>query len=135
MSKNSKIIFYPVDNGNMILLKLKDNTTILIDMHIRKKSHDENAEKFYNVLPDLKDNLEKDNKGRYFIDAFILTHLDHDHIAGLEDNFYLGAIDDYSNTDKNDEKIVIKETWSSDRFRQRQTDDRNFSDDAKAYNK
>ena len=135
MSKNPKIIFYPVDNGNMIFIKLKDNTTILIDIHIRKKSHDDNATEFYDVLTHLKDNLEKDSKDRYFIDAFILTHLDHDHIAGLKDNFYLGAIDDYSNTDKNDEKIVIKETWSSDRFRQRQTDDRNFSDDAKAYNK
>ncbi|MFK5938590.1 MAG: hypothetical protein QM497_09380 [Sulfurimonas sp.] len=129
MSK-SKIIFYPVDNGNMILLKLKDNTTILIDIHIRKKSHNDNEEEFYDVLSHLKDNLEKDSNGRYFVDAFLLTHLDHDHIGGLRDNFYLGHIDDY----KDDEKIVIKETWSSDRFRQRQTDDRNFSDDAKAYN-
>ena len=135
MSNNPKIIFYPVDNGNMIFVKLKDKTTILIDINIRKKSQDENAEEFYDVLSHLKDNLEKDNKGRYFVDAFILTHLDHDHIAGLKDNFYLGAIDDYKNKDKNDEKIIIKETWSSDRFRQRQTDDRNFSEDAKAYNK
>lgn len=134
MSK-SKIIFYPVDNGNMILVKLKDKTTILIDINIRKKSQDKNAEEFYDVLSHLKDNLEKDNKGRYFVDAFILTHLDHDHIAGLRDNFYLGAIDDYKDKDQNDEKIIIKETWSSDRFRQRQTDDRNFSEDAKAYNK
>ena len=134
MSNKSKIIFYPVDNGNMVFIKLEDNTTILIDMHIRKKSHDDNAEEFYDVLSHLKDNLEKDCKGRYFVDAFILTHLDKDHIGGLEDNFYLGAIDNYSNTDENDEKIIIKETWSSDRFRQRQTDDRNFSDDAKAYN-
>ena len=135
MSKNSKIIFYPVDNGNMILVKLKDRTTILVDMHIRKKSQDENEEKFYDVLSHLKDNLEKDSEGRYFVDAFILTHLDHDHIAGLRDNFYLGTIDNYSDADKDNEKIVINETWSSDRFRQRQTDDRNFSDDAKAYNK
>ncbi len=131
MSKKSKIIFYPVDNGNMILVKLKDNTTILIDMHIRKKSHDDNEEDFYDVLSHLKNNLEKDSKGRYFLDAFILTHLDHDHIGGLNNNFYLGDIDN----NKDIEKIVIKETWSSDRFRQRQTDDRSFSDDAKAYNK
>ncbi|MBA5248738.1 MAG: metallohydrolase [Gammaproteobacteria bacterium] len=135
MSKNSKIIFYPVNNGNMVFIKLKDNTTILIDMHIRKKSHDDNAEEFYDVLSHLKDNLEKDSKDRYFLDAFVLTHLDKDHIAGLEDNFYLGAIDDYKNKDQDDEKIIIKETWSSDRFRQKQTDGRNFSDDAQAYNK
>jgi len=114
MSKNPKIIFYPVDNGNMVFLKLKDNTTILIDMHIRKKSHDDYVEEFYDVLSHLKDNLEKDSKGRYFVDAFILTHLDKDHIGGLEDNFYLGSLDDYKEKDK--DKIIIKEAWSSERF-------------------
>ena len=132
MSK-SKIIFYPVGNGNMILLKLEDKTTILIDINVRKKSHDANAEEFYDVLSHLKDNLERDSEGRYFVDAFILTHLDHDHIAGLKDNFYLGPIDKYNNTDKDGGKIIIKETWSSNRLRQRQTNDRKFSDDAKAY--
>ncbi|CAA6806540.1 MAG: Metallohydrolase [uncultured Sulfurovum sp.] len=135
MSKNPKIIFYPVDNGNMIFIKLKDNTTILIDMHIRKKSHDDNAEEFYDVLSHLKDSLEQDSQDRYFLDAFILTHLDHDHIAGLKDNFYLGAIDDYKDKDKKDEKIIIKETWSSERFWKRETNSIKLSDDAKAYNK
>jgi len=133
MSKNPKIIFYPVDNGNMILLKLKDKTTILIDMHIRKKSHDDNAEEFYDVLSHLKDNLEKDIKGRYFVDAFILTHLDKDHIGGLEDSFYLGSLDDYKEKDK--DKIIIKEAWSSERFWKRETEKITLSTDAKAYNK
>jgi len=134
MSKNAKIIFYPVDNGNMILLKLEDKTTILIDINIRKKSHDDCAEEFYDVLSHLKNNLEKDN-GRYFVDAFILTHLDLDHISGLEDNFYLGDIDNYKELDKKDEKIIIKETWSSERFRKRETEKIKLSTDAKAYNK
>jgi beta-lactamase superfamily II metal-dependent hydrolase len=133
MNKNSKIIFYPVDNGNMILIKLKDKTTILIDMHIRKKSHDDNAEEFYDVLSHLKENLEKDSKGRYFVDAFILTHLDKDHIGGLEDNFYLGSLD--KEKDKDKDKIIIKETWSSERFWRRETEKITLSTDAKAYNK
>ena len=133
MSKNPKIIFYPVDNGNMVFLKLKDNTTILIDMHIRKKSHDDYVEEFYDVLSHLKDNLEKDSKGRYFVDAFILTHLDKDHIGGLEDNFYLGSLDDYKEKDK--DKIIIKEAWSSERFWKRETEKITLSTDAKAYNK
>jgi len=133
MSKNSKIIFYPVDNGNMVFIKLKDNTTILIDIHIRKKSHDDNAKEVYDVLTHLKDNLEKDSKGRYFIDAFILTHLDKDHIGGLEDNFYLGSLNDYKEKDK--DKIIIKEAWSSERFWKRETEKITLSTDAKAYNK
>ena len=132
MSKNPKIIFYPVDNGNMTLIKLNDNTTILVDMYIRKKCDIKNKE-CYEVLPHLKENLEKDSKGRYFVDAFILTHLDVDHIGGLEDNFYLGSLDDYKDKDK--DKIVIKETWSSERFWKRETDKITLSTDAKAYNK
>ena len=133
MNKNSKIIFYPVDNGNMILLKLEDNTTILVDINIRKKVSDKNEKDFYDVISHLKENLEKDNDDRYFVDAFILTYLDYDHIAGLEDNFYLGDIDKYN--DENKEKIIIKETWSSERFWKRETDSITLSDDAKAYNK
>ena len=130
MNKNSKIIFYPVDNGNMILLKLEDNTTILVDINVRKKSSDKNEKDFYDVISHLKENLEKDSEGRYFVDAFILTHLDYDHIAGLEDNFYLGDIDKYN--DENKEKIIIKETWSSERFWKRETESIKLSLDAKA---
>ena len=133
MSKNAKIIFYPVDNGNMILLKLEDKTTLLVDIHVRKKASDDNEEDFYNVMSHLKDNLEKDSQGRYCLDAFILTHLDVDHIRGLQDNFYLGDIDQYNDTNK--EKIIIKETWSSERFWKRKTESITLSDDAKAYNK
>ena len=57
MNKNSKIIFYPVDNGNMILLKLEDNTTILVDINVRKKSSDKNEKDFYDVISHLKENL------------------------------------------------------------------------------
>ena len=128
MSKNPKIIFYPVDNGNMILVKLEDNTTILIDMYIRKKC-DIDKKECFDVLTHLKDNLEKDGKDRYFVDAFILTHLDKDHIGGIEDNFYLGSLDDCK------DKIIIKEAWSSERFWKRETEKITLSTDAKAYNK
>lgn len=131
MSKNAKIIFYPVDNGNMILLKLEDKTTILVDIHVRKKASDDNEENFYDVMSHLKENLEKDSQDRYCVDTFVLTHLDEDHIRGLQDNFYLGDIDQYN--DK--EKIIIKETWCSERFWKRETESITLSDDAKAYNK
>jgi beta-lactamase superfamily II metal-dependent hydrolase len=98
-----------------------------------KKASDDKEENFFNVMSHLKENLEKDSQGRYFVDAFVLTHLDEDHIRGLQDNFYLGGIDQYN--DKNNEKIIIKETWSSERFWKRETESITLSDDAKAYNK
>lgn len=59
MSKNAKIIFYPVDNGNMILLKLEDKTTILVDINVRKKASDNDEEDYYDVMSHLKENLKK----------------------------------------------------------------------------
>lgn len=129
MSKFSKVIFYPVDNGNMILVKLNDErkTTILIDINIR---NDENA---YDVISHLKNQLEKNGDGRYIVDAFILTHLDVDHIRGLQQYFHLGNISDYA--DKENEKIIINETWSSERFWKRETESITLSDEAKAFNR
>ena len=72
-------------------------------------------------------------RGRYYIDAFVLTHLDLDHIAGLGEHFHLGAIKDYSDYSK--EKIIINETWSSERFWKRETEQITLSEDAKAFNK
>lgn len=133
MSKNAKIIFYPVDNGNMILLKLEDKTTILVDINVRKKASDNDEEDYYDVMSHLKENLEKDSQDRCFVDSFILSHLDIDHIRGIEENFYLGDIDVYN--DSNKEKIIIKEAWCSERFWKRETEANTLSDDAKAYNK
>ena len=132
MSKNAKIIFYPVDNGNMILLKLEDKTTILVDINVRKKASDNDEEDYYDVMSHLKENLEKDSQDRCFVDSFILSHLDIDHIRGIEENFYLGDIDVYN--DSNKEKIIIKEAWCSERFWKRETKSITLSDDAKAYN-
>ena len=133
MSKNAKIIFYPVDNGNMILLKLEDKTTILVDINVRKKASYNDEEDYYDVMSHLKENLEKDSQDRCFVDSFILSHLDIDHIRGIEENFYLGDIDVYN--DSNKEKIIIKEAWCSERFWKRETEANTLSDDAKAYNK
>lgn len=133
MSNNySKICFLPVDNGNMTLLKLnnKNNTTILYDMYIRDKASDLDDESF-DVVEYLEDTIEYDSDNRPFIDVFLLSHHDDDHIKGLEKHFHLGSLDNYKD---DDEKIYIKEIWGSARFLKRASKYNNLVDDAKAFN-
>ena len=103
----TKIAFLPVDNANMTFIKLNDEkeTTILYDMFIREKATDPN-DKTYDVLQYLKDNLKTDSNGIHFVDVFILSHHDDDHIRGFENYFYSGDIKDIPN---NTDKIYIKE--------------------------
>lgn len=126
----SKITFLPVDNGNMILIKLSDNTTILYDMYIREKACNDNDHTF-DVLKYLKKHLGKDGKGRPFVDVFILSHHDDDHIKGFQQHFHTGDIADYK--DKSD-LIYIKEIWASSRFFKRASKYNTLKDDAKVFN-
>ena len=128
----TKIAFLPVDNGNMTFIKLNDvnETTILYDMYIREKATDPN-DKTYDVLQYLKDNLKTDSKGRHFVDVFILSHHDDDHIRGFESYFYRGDIDKIPD---NCEKIYIKEIWGSSRFFKRASTYNPLQNGALAFN-
>ena len=111
---STTITFYPVDNGCMALLKLNDleETTLLIDMHIRAKADDDN-EDVYDVAGHLRRQLKTDDEGRPYIDAFLLTHNDDDHITGIQNYFHLGPPDNYHDPEEDEEpKIIIKETDS-----------------------
>ena len=98
----SKIKFYPVDNGDTVLIKV-DKTTIQIDANIR------NNDDCYDVMEDLLDELSTDSEGRYHLDLFMLTHPDEDHCRGIDTNYYLGAPDKYSDADKDDDLVIIDE--------------------------
>lgn len=128
----TKIAFLPVDNGNMTFIKLNDvnETTILYDMYIREKATDPN-DKTYDVLQYLKDNLKTDSNGRHFVDVFILSHHDDDHIRGFENYFYTGEIKDIPD---NTDKIYIKEIWGSSRFFKRASTYNKLEDGALAFN-
>lgn len=128
----TKIGFLPVDNGNMTFIKLNDvnETTILYDMYIREKATDPN-DKTYDVLQYLKDNLKTDSNGRHFVDVFILSHHDDDHIRGFENYFYTGDIKDIPD---NSDKIYIKEIWGSSRFFKRASTYNKLEDGALAFN-
>jgi beta-lactamase superfamily II metal-dependent hydrolase len=104
------IEFFPVGNGDMALLTLESGRTILIDVNIRAAADDEDDAETIDVATLLKARLERDTEGRLYVDAFLLTHPDEDHCRGLTRHFHLGPPGDWS---KKDDKILIREMWSS----------------------
>lgn len=133
---DSVITFFPVGNGGMTLIRLNDpfKTTILIDINIRDTSSSEDD--ICDVAQELRDRLPIDSKKRPYVDAFILTHHDDDHILGLKEHFHLDSLEDYKEP-KDDEnpKIVIRELWSTPRFWKQASANYSLSDDAREFNK
>ena len=120
--------FFPVGNGDMALLRLQSGRTILIDVNIRKSADDEDDEDTVDVAQLLRDRLERDAKNRLYFDAFLLTHPDEDHCRGLARHFHLGSAATWS---KKDDKILIREMWSSPIiFRRKKEIDGSVCDDA-----
>ncbi|EAQ97058.1 MULTISPECIES: hypothetical protein [Gammaproteobacteria] len=131
------ITFFPVDNGDMTLIKFGDldATTLLIDINIRQDADDPDKD-VRDVAKDLRERLKKDENGRPYVDAFLLSHPDQDHCRGLARHFYLGSLDKYPDDKKDDKdkKIVIREMWSSPIVFRRASKTHTLSDDAKAFN-
>lgn len=122
---SAKIEFFPVDNGDMTLITLESGRKILIDIHIRDHEGDGLVPP---VAPMLMDCLDRDEQNRPYVDAFLLTHPDKDHILGLSDYFHLGPLSEYDNSE---DKIVIREMWSSPIiFRRKTRINQDFCDDA-----
>lgn len=131
----STITSFPVDNGDMTLIKLTDKTTILIDINLRESAEDEENPAF-DAVKGLRDRLEKDNDGRPYVDAFLLTHPDQDHCGGLIKHFHLGPLSDYDFDPPEGEelKIVMREIWSSPMIFRRANKNNTLCEDAKAFN-
>ena len=103
---------FPVGNGDMTLITTENNKKILIDCY-RKSGPS------YDYLEErLKAHLNTDEDGRFYVDVFVLTHPDADHITGFDTMFHTGDPDDWS--DKTN-KIIINEIWSSPRVFRRAT--------------
>jgi hypothetical protein len=130
----ASVTFFPVGCGDMSLLKLADSavTTVLVDINIRAV-----ADGVRDVAMDLRDRVGRDSKNRPYVDAFLLTHPDEDHIRGLENHFWLGPLADYPDDKKPDaeKRIVIREIWSSPLVYRRACKSHTLGADAKAFNK
>jgi hypothetical protein len=124
------ITFFPVENGDMTLITLEGGQTILIDCNIRAKA-DENNDDTPDVAKQLRDRLKRDSEDRLYVDAMLMSHPDQDHVTGLRNHFHLGSIDTWS---KDDDKIVIREMWSSPIVFRRASSQHTLCKDAKAWN-
>ena len=135
---STQISFFPVANGDMTLIELddKDQTKILIDLNIRDAA-DDDGDPTFDAATELRRRLRKDKNGRPYVDVFLQTHPDQDHLNGLMKHFHLGSVDDYTEPKDDDEpKIIIHEIWSSPvvwRRADRRTG-HTLCEDAKAFN-
>lgn len=127
----TRIHFFPVGNGDMTLIELESGKRLLIDVNIRAAA-DDLEEQTPDVATLLRDRLERDTQGRLYVDAFLLSHPDQDHCAGLKKHFHLG---DASTLSADDDKILIRELWSSPMAFRRASRHHKLCADAKAFNK
>lgn len=127
----ASISFFPVSNGDMTLVTLDNGQTILIDINIRNAA-DSDVDDTPDVATELRERLNTDDAGRHYVDAFLLSHPDADHIDGLRDHFHLGAPEDWS---KGDDKVLIREMWSSPVVFKRASSKKPLCKDAKAWAK
>lgn len=127
----AETLHFKVANGDMSLIKVDSGRSILIDINIRAAANDK-GDDTPDVGAQLRDALDRDSDGRLFVDAFMLTHPDKDHCSGLENHFHLGKIEDWS---PEDDKIIIREMWSSPVIFKRASSRNKLCSDAKAWAK
>lgn len=126
----AKIAFFPVGNGDMTLIELESGRKILIDMNIRAAADDPD-DTTPDVAKDLRSRLTRDEHGRLYVDALLLSHPDQDHCRGLCNHVHLGPPADWS---KETDKIFARELWSSPLVFRRASSQHVLCDDAKAFN-
>jgi hypothetical protein len=80
---------FRVDNGDMTLTRLETGRTILTDINIRG-SADNPMDPAPNVASQLRKLLKRDSQGRLYVDAFLLTHPDENHIRSCPDRAACG---------------------------------------------
>lgn len=110
----------------MTLITLRSGRAILIDTKIPADQGDE-----IDLVSELRDRLSEDDQGRKFVDVLLLSHPDEDHCLGMERNFHLGPPESWS---ANDDKIFVREIWSSPMVFRRASSRLTLCNDAKAFN-
>jgi len=121
---------FKVGNGDMTLVETESGRKILVDINIRQdEEYDDDRP---DVETQLRDRLTQDDEDRLYVDAFLLTHPDQDHCRGLQEHFHLGPEDEWS---EDDDKILIREMWSSPIVFRRKSKNHTLCEDAAAWAK
>ena len=76
---SAKILFLPVGNGDMTLIRTE--SALRLDINIRTAADDPDDETSDARL--LRDRLERDGEGRFYVDVFLVSHPHKDHCTGL----------------------------------------------------
>ena len=126
----AKVRFFPVGNGDMTLIVLESGRKILIDINIRAAADDPDDDT-PDVAAELRNLLSRDSKERLYVDVLLLSHPDQDHCRGMREHFHLGLPSDWL---KKDDKIFIRELWSSPMVFRRASSQHTLCEDALAYN-
>lgn len=136
----NQIKYYPVDNGDMSLISIEENnytTTILVDCNIRESSKGDEDPTQFDVKSDLLVSVKKrkvnDVDAVPYVDIFILTHGDDDHLHGFKKEFYQGDPKNYKKKNKDDGEIMIDVLWFSPMVMGKSTNDDEdcFNEEAK----
>jgi len=110
MSQENCLSYFPVGNGDTILLEA-DGHTILTDINYRKSLIDK--EDAYDFTNDLR-KATKQSDGSYLLNIFILTHPDEDHLGGFSEFIHTGSPDDYDNNSEDEDSLILAaEIWAS----------------------
>lgn len=124
------IAFFPVGNGDMTLIELESGARLLIDINIRETANDPD-DHTPDVARKLRDRLTRDADGRLYVDVLLLSHPDEDHCRGLRKHFHLGPPEEWSRAD---DKIFVREIWSSPMVFRRASSKITLCEDARAFN-
>ena len=127
---DAKITFFPVGNGDMTLVTTEAGHRILIDTNIRASADDPDDDT-PDVARQLRERLRRDAHDCPYVDALLVSHPDKDHCTGLREHFHLGPPDKWLAAD---DKIIIREMWSSPMVFRRASRRNALCDDAKAFN-
>ena len=127
---DAKVMFFPVGNGDMVLVTTESGCRILIDINIRTAADDPDDDT-PDVAQLLRDRLERDSEGRWYVDVLLVSHPDKDHCTGLRKHFHMGPAGDWS---AKADKILIRELWSSPMVFRRASRRNVLCEDARAFN-
>lgn len=116
VARDATITFFPVGNGDTSLITLADKTSLLIDLNVTQASSDKDEPSSYDVHEHLLRELPRDAEDRPYLDVFVVTHADQDHVRGVDALFYFGPPAKYSKKDKAAGRILVHELWFAPRI-------------------